>query len=72
MGGAPTGATVGRLALGVSAGTVTHQASVSITLGPSLIANGTGVVVQAPTVSVLDGTTSLGSTTTLGNNPVCP
>ena len=52
-------------------GTQTLKATATATLGPNLIVNGTDIVVRAPTVSILAGT-SISGTFSVGNTPSCP
>ena len=52
-------------------GTQTLEATATATLGPNLIVNGTDIVVRAPTVSILAGT-SISGTFSVGNTPACP
>ena len=52
-------------------GTQTLQATSSITLGPAVIVDGTGIVVQAPTVSLGVGT-QISGTFSVRNTTSCP
>lgn len=51
-------------------GTQTLEATSSATLGPSLTVDGTNIVVNAPTVSIL-GNTSINGPFSVGTNPSC-
>ena len=52
-------------------GAQTLEATATATLGPNLIVDGTDIVVRAPTVSILAGT-SISGTFSAGNTPACP
>ena len=52
-------------------GTQTLEATTSVTLGPSLIVNGTNIVVNAPTVVFLNGV-EVGGTFQSGHTTSCP
>ena len=52
-------------------GTQTVEATSTATLGPNLVVNGTDIVVNAPTVSILENTDISGSFT-VGTTPSCP
>jgi len=52
-------------------GTQTLEATSSAPLGPNLTVNGTNVVVNAPTVSIL-GDTNISGPFSVGTNPGCP
>jgi len=52
-------------------GTPTLQATTSVTLGPSLLANGNNVVVNAPRVAFGNGT-QIGGIFSAGNTTTCP
>lgn len=52
-------------------GTQTLEAATSVTLGPNLIVDGTDIVVNAPTVTIL-GDTEIRGVFSVGNNPSCP
>ena len=59
------------LATQTLSGTQTFEATSSATLGPNLTVNGDNIVVNAPTVSILGGT-SIGGTFSIGTTPSCP
>ena len=52
-------------------GTQTLEATATAILGPDLIVNGDNIVVKAPTVTIMGGTTISG-TFSVGNSPSCP
>ena len=51
--------------------TQTLKATSTATLGPNLMVNGTDITVNAPTVSILGGT-SINGSFSVANNPTCP
>jgi hypothetical protein len=51
-------------------GTQILEGTLTATLGPNLIVNGSDIVVNAPILTILDGTTIRG-TFSAGNNPSC-
>ena len=52
-------------------GSQTHDATASITLGPSLTINGTSITMRAPLISFLNGT-DVSGTFAASNTPACP
>jgi hypothetical protein len=52
-------------------GTLTLEATSSVTLGPNLTVDGDNIVMNAPIVTILEGTEITGPFS-VGNNPFCP